>query len=114
MDFAMPAYTALFVGAVGLMTIPTATSAQREQGVLRRYRATPMSPLAYILADVITNLGMTVLGMGCLVLVGWLIYRVHFGGGIASYGAAALVGCLAMFSVGYLIASVAQTARMAQ
>jgi len=110
----MPAYTALVVGAVGLMTIPIATSAQREQGVLRRYRATPMSPLAFILADVITNLVMTVLGMGCLVLVGWLIYRVHFEGSIVSYAAALLLSCLAMFSVGYLIASVTKTARMAQ
>jgi ABC-2 type transport system permease protein len=114
MDVSMPAYTALVVGAVGLMTIPTATSAQREQGVLRRYRATPMSPLAYILADVITNLGMTVLGMGCLVLVGWLIYRVRFEGNMLSFGAALLLGSLAMFSVGYLIASLAKTARMAQ
>ena len=114
MDVSMPAYTALVVGAVGLMTIPIATSAQREQGVLRRYRATPMSPLAFILADVITNLVMTVLGMGCLVLVGWLIYRVHFEGSIVSYAAALLLSCLAMFSVGYLIASVTNTARMAQ
>ncbi len=114
MDVSMPAYTALVVGAVGLMTIPTATSAQREQGVLRRYRATPMSPLAYILADVVTNLIMTVLGMACLVLAGRLIYRVHFGGSLLSYGAALLLGSLAMFSVGYLIASLAKTARMAQ
>ncbi len=114
MDVSMPAYTALVVGAVGLMTIPTATSAQREQGVLRRYRATPMSPMAYILADVTTNLIMTVLGMACLVLAGRLIYHVHFEGSLLSYGAALLLGSLAMFSVGYLIAALAKNARMAQ
>jgi ABC-2 type transport system permease protein len=114
MDVSMPAYTALIVGSVGMMTVPTATCALREQGALRRYRATPMSPLAYILADVVTNLGMTILGMGCLVLVGWLIYRVRFEGNVLSFGAALVLGSLAMFAVGYLIASLAKTARMAQ
>jgi ABC-2 type transport system permease protein len=114
MDISMPAYTALILGTVGLMGVPITTSGYREQGVLRRFRATPMRPLTYLIADVTTNLMMTLIGMLFLVLAGWLLYRVRFEGQIASVIFAVLFGGVTMFAIGYLIASVAASARMAQ
>jgi len=114
MDVSMPAYTALILGTVGLMSVPITTAGYREQGILRRFRATPMRPLTYIAADVITNLTMTVLGMGVVVLLGWVLYRVRFEGQIVLVLCAVVLSGLAISSVGYLIASLAGTARMAQ
>jgi len=114
MDVSMPAYTALILGTVGLMSVPITTAGYREQGILRRFRATPMRPLTYIAADVITNLTMTVLGMGVVVLLGWVLYRVRFEGQIVLVLSAVVLSGLAISSVGYLIASLAGTARMAQ
>ncbi|MCX7851468.1 MAG: patatin-like phospholipase family protein, partial [Caldilineales bacterium] len=45
-------YTALILGSVGLMTVAINTSSYREARILRRFRATPLQPLAYIAADV--------------------------------------------------------------
>ncbi len=114
MDVSMPNYTGLILGTVGLLSIPITTAGYREQGILRRFRATPMRPLTYIAADVCTNLLMTIVGMLLLLAMGWALYRVQFEGQIVSYLAAVVLGCLAMFSLGYVIASLAPGARMAQ
>lgn len=114
MDVSMPNYTGLILGTVGLLSIPITTAGYREQGILRRFRATPMRPLAYMAADVCTNLLMTVAGMLLLLLAGWVLYQVQFDGEFISYLAAVVLGCLAMFSLGYLIASLAPGARVAQ
>jgi ABC-2 type transport system permease protein len=114
MDVSMPGYTALILGAVGFMTVAINTSSYRDMGILRRFRATPLRPLTYILADVTTNLVMTLLGMIGVVLVGWLLYRVRFEGQPVSVILAVILSALAMFAIGYLIASLAPTARAAQ
>ena len=114
MDITMPAYSALVLGTVGLLSVPITTGGYREQGILRRYRATPLRPLTYIIADVLTNLLITLIGMVVLVAVGWLLYKVQFEGHILSILIAVILGGLSMFAVGYLIASVVPGARTAQ
>jgi ABC-2 type transport system permease protein len=114
MDITMPAYTALILGTIGLLGVPITTSGYREQGVLRRFRATPMRPLTYIIADLLTNLIMTLLGMIILIGVGWALYKVRFEGHVLSVFVAVVFSGLTMFSIGYLIASLAPGARTAQ
>lgn len=114
MDVSMPAYTALIVGSVGIMGVPITVGALREHGVLRRYRATPMHPLTFIVADITTNLAMALFGTILLVGSGILLYRVKFEGNMLSVLAAILLGGLAMLAFGYLIASLAPGARSAQ
>jgi ABC-2 type transport system permease protein len=113
-DVSMPNYTGLILATVALTSIPITTSSYRELGILRRFRATPMRPLAYLAADVSTNLLMTLIGMIVVLAMGRALYRVEFTGQLPSFLAAVLLGCLAMFSLGYLIASLATGARMAQ
>ncbi len=114
MDVSMPAYSALILGTIGLLSVPITTAGYREQGILRRFRATPMRPLTYIASDLLTNLAMTILGMALLFTVGWLLYRVQFDGNILLLLFAVILSGLAMSSMGYLIASVASGARVAQ
>ena len=114
MDVSMPAYSALILGTIGLLSVPITTAGYREQGVLRRFRSTPMHPLTYIASDLLTNMVMTILGMVLLFTVGWLLYRVHFDGNILLLLFAVVLSGLAMSSIGYLIASIAAGARVAQ
>lgn len=113
MDISMPGYTAMILATVGLLSIPISISAQRETGVLRRLRATPLRPQVYIGADLITNMAITLLGMLGVVLLGWLIYRVRFEGQVLPLILGVVYSGLAMFSLGYLIASLAPNARVA-
>jgi ABC-2 type transport system permease protein len=114
MDITVPAYIGLIVGTVGLMGIPIATSAAREKGVLRRYHASPLRPVTYLVADVAVYLIMTLLGIVLLFIVGRIAYHIRIDGNLLS-----LLGgiCLATFSfmaLGYLLAAVSPTARVAQ
>jgi len=113
MDISMPGYTAMILATVGLLSIPISISAQRETGVLRRLRATPLKPQVFIGADLTTNLAITLLGMLGVVLLGWLIYRVRFEGQVVPLILGVIYSALAMFSLGYLIASLAPNARVA-
>lgn len=114
MDVSMPAYTAMILGTVGFLGVPITISGYRESGVLRRFQATPMRPLTYILADIVANLVTTLLGMMGLVIIGWLLYRVQFEGQVMAVILAVVFCGLAMFSIGYLIAGLAPGARTAQ
>jgi len=114
MDISIPAYTGLILGSVGLMSVPITTAGYRERGVLRRFRATPLKPTTYIVADVLTNLVMTVFGMVALVAVGWALYRIRFDGHVLDLAAALVLSALALFAGGYLIAGLAPGARSAQ
>jgi ABC-2 type transport system permease protein len=114
MDVSMPGYTAMILGTVGFLGVPITISGYRESGVLRRFQATPMQPLTYILADIIANLVTTLLGMMGLVIVGWLLYRVQFEGQVIGVILAVVFCGLAMFSIGYLIAGLSPGARTAQ
>lgn len=114
MDISMPAYTALILGTVGLLSVPITISGYRETGVLRRFQATPIEPRTFILADIVANLVITLLSMGGLVLIGWLLYHVRFAGQALAVLVAVIFSGLAMFSIGYVIASLAPGARTAQ
>ena len=114
MDVSIPAYIGLIVAGVGIMSMPINISAQRENGVLRRFQASPLKPLAYMLADLVSNLIVTILGIIILLIVGKLMYNVHFAGSVFSVMLAVLLGCLAMFAIGYLIASLSPSARAGQ
>jgi ABC-2 type transport system permease protein len=113
-DIAVPGYTGMIIGTVGLMSVPIATSARREAGVLRRFRATPLRPLTYMVTDVLVYLLMTLLGIVLLFIVAKLGYNVRFDGSIVSVLLAIALGAFAFMAMGYVLAGLAPTARVAQ
>ena len=113
MDFYMPSYTALVLGMVALTSVPIMMAENRDRGVLRRFRATPLRPATFIAADVTCNLGMTLLGIIELLAVGALIFSTHFYGSAPVFTAAVVLCTLSMFSIGYLIGSVVPNPRTA-
>jgi ABC-2 type transport system permease protein len=113
MDLAMPAYAAMVLCIVGFMSIPVSICGYRESGVLRRFRSTPLRPMTYISADVVCNLLMAFVGVLALSLAGWAFYKTTFDGNVIVVVVAMAFCGLSMFSIGYLIAAVAPTARIA-
>ena len=113
MDYYMPNYTALVLGMVALTSVPIMMAENRDRGVLRRFRATPVHPAAFIGADVVCNLSMTLLGVAELLLVGMLVFGADFFGSVPVFVLAVVLSTLSMFSIGYLIGSVVPNARTA-
>lgn len=114
MDVTVPAYIGLVIVTVGLIGIPIQTATSRELGILRRYRATPLRPLTYLVADVATYFAMCVVGVAILIVVGAAAFGVRFEGNVLDVFAGFTLSALSFFAVGYLLASVAPSARVAQ
>jgi ABC-2 type transport system permease protein len=113
-DVSVPSYIALIIISVGFMGIPIATAASREAGVLRRFRMTPLNPAAYVLSNISSYYIMTAIGVAALVVVGKAVYGMKFQGNVFSAWAGFTLGSLAFFALGYLVAGIASTARIAQ
>ena len=112
-DVSTPGYCAMIIGTTGLLSAPITLAMYRERGVLRRYRATPLSSLTVIWSQVLVNFFMTVLGIGLLFILARLIYDVRVPE--APLGVI-VAGCLSSFSfmaAGFLLATLASSARAA-
>jgi ABC-2 type transport system permease protein len=113
-DVSVPSYMALIIISVGFMSIPISVGSNRDAGVLRRFRVTPLRPSAYIIANIMTYYVMTALGAVALVVVGKAVYGLRFDGNAVSVWGGFTLSALAFFALGYLIAGIAPTARIAQ
>jgi len=113
-DISVPAYTAMIIATSGLMSVTITMAAYRENGILRRLRTTPISPLVVLAAQVIVVFAMTSFGMILLILAGKLVYHMRFEGNAWSVLAGFVLGSLSFFSLGFILAGILRTARTAQ
>jgi len=112
-DVSVPAYMAMIIGTTGLLSIGISMASYREKGILRRLRATPLRPAAILITQVAVNFAMTLLGVLLLVIAARLIYGLRFEGNVLSVLWAFTLSTLSFFSIGFLLASLAPTARVA-
>lgn len=113
-DVSVPAYMAMIIATVGLLSIAITVATYREFGILRRYRATPLRPHTILVATVLVNFAMTLLGVALLVTAAKLVYHLHFDGNVLVVTASFILSALSFFTLGFVIASLAPTARVAQ
>lgn len=113
-DISLPAYTAMIIATSGLMSVTIKMASYRENGVLRRLRTTPVSPLTILAVQVIVAFAMTTLGMVLLVLAGKLVYHVRFEGNALSVFGGFVLCSLSFFGLGFILAGVMPNARTAQ
>ena len=114
LDFYVPAYITLIIATNGLLFLPATLASYREKGILLRLRATPLRPLAILGTEIMVTFLMTVAGMILLVIVGVFVYHIHMLGNPFSMLAAFVLNCLAIFTLGFVIASLAPSARTAE
>jgi ABC-2 type transport system permease protein len=112
-DVSTPAYIAIIMGSTGLMSISIVVSTYRERGVLRRFRATPLRPAAILGSQVTVNYVMTLAGTLILVAGARLVYHMRFNGAVGAVFLGFTLSTLSFLAVGFLIASVARTSRVA-
>lgn len=113
-DISVPAYMGMIIGTVGLISITTSVTSYREKGILRRYRTTPLRPYVILMDTVLVNFLMTLLGTALLILAAILTYDLRFEGNALLFLFALALGSLSFFSLGFVIASLAPTTRVAE
>jgi ABC-2 type transport system permease protein len=113
-DASVPAYAGIVIGTVALISIPIDTATNRDNGVLRRYRATPLHPVTYLAAVISVYFSMMFVGMILLIVIGRLVFGLRMAGTWWDITAGFTLGGLAFIAIGFVLANLAATARIAQ
>ncbi len=112
--FNLPILAALIIAISAVTSLVAIISIYREGGILKRLRATPLSPVTILSAHVFVKLAFTVVSFGLLVLAGRQFLPGAIDVNLPSFAAALLLGTLSILSLGFVIASLVPTARFAQ
>jgi len=114
LPFNVAILAALVIAVGAALSLVAIITIYREGGILKRLRATPLSPLTILGAHVFVKLIFTVVGMGLLVLAGREFFAGASDVNLWSFTVALLLGTLSILSVGFVISSIVPTARFAQ
>ena len=112
--FNVPILAALVIAVSAVLSLVAIISIYREGGILKRLRATPLSPVTILSAHVVVKLVFTIISLALLVLAGRQFFPGAMQVNLPSFTAALLLSTLSILSLGFVIASIIPTARFAQ
>ncbi len=111
MDITVPGYIAtLIIGTTAFMSLPMDLAFQRQLGVLRRMRATPLHPATILGSKMVVNLLITIVGTAIMVVAGAAIYQAYIPADWLPVLAGILLSCVCLFALGFALASLARSA----
>lgn len=113
-DLHVPGYIGMLVGTIGMLSIPTTLANYRDQGILRRLRATPLGSAPVLWSQVAAQVVMTGAGIILLFITGLAIFDLRIPNGNLAIVPAALLSAFSFFAVGFVLAGVMPSARTAQ
>jgi ABC-2 type transport system permease protein len=112
-DFLAPSLLAISIAVLGVQNLPTGLATYREKGILRRLSATPVSPFAVLIVQLVLNLVTVALGTVLMVAVAVGVFGVAAPRHPLGFALAFVCGTAAVFAIGLLIAAVAPRSRVA-
>jgi ABC-2 type transport system permease protein len=113
LDQLMPGLFTITVISGSLFGVSLRMVSERESGILRRHRLTPVHPLAIVLAH--GALALTTLGLSLLIQAGVAVAAFGFEskGNLAVLGFVMFLGGLALVPLGLVVGSVARDSKVA-
>jgi ABC-2 type transport system permease protein len=106
----VPGIIALGVIAACFGNLAASVTTQRERGVLKRRRATPVPAAAVIAGRVLTQVSVAAVMAAALLGIGWAAYGAHVPGRTAlALAVTVVIGAASFCCLGYALASFIQT-----
>lgn len=112
-DYFAPSVIVMSVAVIGLTSLPAVMAGYREHGILRRMRTTPVHPVKLLAAQLIVNVAASLVSSLLVIVAGRVAYGVPLPEHPLGFAIAFVLGIIAVFALGMLIAAVAPTARAA-
>ena len=97
----------------GIVALPQTLVDFRQHGIFRCYRVTPMPPYMLIVAPLAVGAAVIVASLALMLLVGWLVFDIRFGGNPALIALAILVSYMAFAALGTAITARIRNVRTA-
>ncbi|MEA2762475.1 MAG: type transport system permease protein [Gemmatimonadaceae bacterium] len=114
MPFNPAILAAVLIAISAVQSLVAIISIYREGGILKRLRATPLSPVTIMGAQVAVKLVFTVISLTLLMLAGRRLFPGVMHVNVFSFTLAVLLGTFSILSLGFVLASIVPTARFAQ
>lgn len=110
----LPVVVAMLVAVSAILSLVAIMAIYREGGILKRLRATPLTPVTILIAHVLVKLVFSALTLALMALAGRRLVPAGVEAPWLAFGAAAVFSLACLLSIGFVIASVVPTARLAQ
>ena len=110
----LPLFISIFISINAALSLIAVISVYREGGILKRLRATPLKPAVILGAHVLVKLAFTGLSLALMWLAGRRYYPVPLEAHVGSFVLAVIVTTVAILTMGFVVASMVDTARFAQ
>ena len=104
---------ALLIALGAVQSLVAIIAIYREGGILKRLRATPLSPVTILGAHVLVRLAFSAVNLALLVLAGRRVLPGALPADLVSFSAAVLLSTLSILALGFVLASLVPTARFA-
>ena len=108
-DFLLPGVVAMAVMQMAVFSVAFVFADYKEKGILKRLLATPMKPIHFVTANVVTRLIVAVVQAAILIAVGVLLFHSQV---VGSYWLGLLVstlGGIMFLGLGFTISGIAKT-----
>jgi ABC-2 type transport system permease protein len=110
----VPGYASMILATTALMYLPVVVSAYRDQGILRRLSATPISAGTVLSSQVLSLGALAAVGIVLLLAVAMAFFGLPMPADPVATLAAFALGGLGMMGLGFVIAALSPTARTAE
>lgn len=110
-DFSVPAFMGMVMATSFIMSFTTSMAAYREKGVLKRFRAAPVTPSSILIGQLSAVFAVTVAGVILLLIAGFALYDLKFLGNFFEFVFVFLLSAGSVAALGFIPASLAPTAR---
>lgn len=107
-------FAALLIAVGAVQSLIAIIAIYREGGILKRLRATPLSPATILSAHVLVKLLFSVMSLALVVLAGRRVFPGAMDVNLVSFTAALLLSTASILTLGFVLASLVPTARFAQ
>jgi ABC-2 type transport system permease protein len=107
-------YLTVVIAATGLIMVPVHLASYRERGVLRRFAAAGFPRWSFAIAELVTGLVATAVGMAVLLAVALPTYGAPHLHNPARVAGAIVLGSVAFMGIGVLLGTLLPSARSAQ
>ncbi|MEU4672546.1 ABC transporter permease [Amycolatopsis sp. NPDC023774] len=108
-----PMAVAILIAMLAVMMFPAAVATYREKGMLKRLSASPVPPGRLLAAQLLVNLAAAAVAILLVLGVGRIALGMALPENLGGFLLVMVLGALALFSVGTLIAALAPTNRAA-
>jgi ABC-2 type transport system permease protein len=105
-DVMIPGYiAALVIGTTAFMNLPLEIASRRQSGVLRRFRASPLHPLAVVGSQVVVGLVGAVFSTVIMIFIGRLVYGAALPVSLPLFLLGFGLSCLGLYALTFLMSN---------